>query len=308
MTKLYKPSYFLAGKMNGYGGNQERIPVIDLSWDNIRKICDKYGGDTNILFNGNYKNCSVNEKVYRFTNWTRTVSNETIGRIPYLCALSDYKNLKKPFIPKIIHDTYRVSGPALILNGFVWNHGFNDEWYSMELDDDDYDIVSKRNREMIMYADVFSLEINEEFDCMQSIVESGIAWEKGKTIVIFFEEPEEGCEEELIKTETDFNKHINKRKKYLQKRKDFHMLIRKSIKSLQQNENRDVIIKCHPSLEMNTFEEYKQYLQDILGTELELEPFSEFKIRQVAKRQKQDINLIRQMGDAAVDIMFNQWV
>ncbi len=301
MTQQYKPSYFLAGKIDYGYDDQERIPIIDLSLDKIHEIDDLYGYYVDTV---GYNNLSGYEKARMFSAWTKTRKGEDLPHMPYVCALSDYENLKKPLTTTIIHDTYTITGPGIILDGAgCWSHGgyFEDGQESY-----DYKIVSKRNREMIMNADVFSLKINVNVDCMQSIVEAGIAWDQGKAIVIFFEEPEEGDDEAFIKTETDFNKHIKKYKEYFHKRKDFHFLIHHSIDSLEQNENRDIIIKCHPSLEMNTFEEYKKYLQDITENEVEIETFSEFKIRQVAKYLGLPIRFARRFREDAIDDDFNK--
>ena len=172
--------------------------------------------------------------------WTEIDENEI-----YI-DISNFLNLEEKLPSKKMVD-YIIVGPTCIMDTselFTINHGC---WLNNPLLDT-HEMVKTlniRNNEMIEDCDVFSLEVDEIFSCYRSITEWGIAKEKGKILLIYFE-------------------NNNK-----SKCAEFYTHIRDCLESVNKldERNKELVIYCHPILKnlFSGFIEYKSYLEEIIN-------------------------------------------
>lgn len=148
----------------------------------------------------------------------------------------DYIDLSKELAIEEIDSINNITGPCLIMKK-VKNPK------SIQLKDitNITDIVNTRNKQMIEKCHVFTLEINNQYDCFRSFVEWGIALEMGKVLIL--EVPVN-------------NKNI----------KEFYTYASDSIKSFEKISfyKREAILRSHPSLNMN-YKEYKKHMEQLIS-------------------------------------------
>jgi len=168
-----------------------------------------------------------------------------------------YINLQEDIGVQAVNNTLNVTGPCAILDMKVMDrknlsvcHGTWDESDIELLFGKDLtkisDIVNKRNYEMIEKCHVFSLRLNDDFDCYRSIAEWGIASSLGKTLIL---EPMINPYKALKKNGAN----------------EFYLFACESIKTLEKLSfpRRNAIFKVHPRINMS-YKEYKEYMHQLI--------------------------------------------
>ena len=216
----------------------------------------------------------------------------------------NYINVEQELNIQQINPTTAITGPYVIVDNLdgmqhgIWERGYLDvEPIS--------DIVNKRNYQAIENCDVFVLELNFMYDCFRSIAEWGIASALGKTLIILFpDEDEQLCEDEISETERDLknlfkdNEKINRANKnpfspreeeeeeeeeeehwasnyilreFIKTKSDkmqseFYMFAAESIKTLDKLSftKKEAIFTSHPTFNI-TYREYVKKLQSIIS-------------------------------------------
>lgn len=172
-----------------------------------------------------------------------------------IISYEHYIDLKRDLHVEPVNDTLNVTGPCVILDFNIINqlcvmHGCWNEDDIELLSGKDLtkisDIVNKRNREMIEKCHVFSLRLNDEFDCYRSIAEWGIASSLGKILIL---EP------------MDLSTTIKKNGA-----NEFYLFATESIKTLEKLSfpRRNAIFKTHPRINM-TYKECKEYMFQLIN-------------------------------------------
>lgn len=231
-AKIPRLKYFFAGKIQLEDDEDDRGFSLP---DSSTRICvinkDYWNNDEHMINNLQSEKCA---------NWSDAYDVNFIN-------LKDFIDTELK-LPNIMQRKYIITGPTCIIDaGCVDNiqHGCCIENYlfsSKEL----IPILNIRNDEMIEACDIFSLEIDEKFSCFRSITEWGIAKEKGKKLLIFFN----------TKDKT--------------KCAEFYTHIQDCLNCINELDERmkELIIFCHPKLNklFSGFEEYKSYLEDIINS------------------------------------------
>jgi len=168
-----------------------------------------------------------------------------------------YTNLQEDIGVQVVNNTLNVTGPCAILDMKRMNretlclcHG---SWQESDLEilsgtdlTKISDIVNKRNYEMIEKCHVFSLRLNDDFNCYRSIAEWGIASSLGKILIL---EPMINPMQALKKNGAN----------------EFYLFASESIKTLEKLSfpRRNAIFKVHPRINM-TYREYKECMHQLI--------------------------------------------
>lgn len=175
----------------------------------------------------------------------------------HIIAYEQYTNLQQDIGVQAVNNTLNVTGPCAILDMKLMNrknlslcHG---SWQESDLEilsgtdlTKISDIVNKRNYEMIEKCHVFSLRLNDDFDCYRSIAEWGIASSLGKILIL---EPMINPMQALKKNGAN----------------EFYLFASESIKTLEKLSfpRRNAIFKVHPRINM-TYREYKECMHQLI--------------------------------------------
>lgn len=177
-----------------------------------------------------------------------------------IISYEDYTNLQHDIGVQYVNNTLNVTGPCAILDMKLmdrknlsvchgcWNDSDLEILFGKDLTKIP-DIVNKRNYEMIEKCHVFSLRLNDDFDCFRSIAEWGIASSLGKILIL---EPMMNP----MQSFQSFKKNgIN----------EFYLFACESIKTLEKLSfpRRNAIFKVHPRINM-TYKEYKEYMHQLI--------------------------------------------
>lgn len=228
-SKVPRLKYFFAGKIQSEEIDDEEFSKPDTS----TRIC---------VINKNYWN--NDEHMINNLRSDKCASWEEANTIDFV-NLKDFIDTELK-LPNIMQVKYIITGPTCIIDAECINSIQHACWYenyllsSKEL----IPILNIRNDEMIEACNVFSLEIDEQFSCFRSITEWGIAKEKKKLLLIYFNSKDK-------KKCAEFYTHIQ----------DCLNCINKLDERMKE-----LVIFCHPKLNklFSGFQEYKSYLEDII--------------------------------------------
>ena len=231
-AKIPRLKYFFAGKIEPKDTDNQGSEFSQP--DSTTRIC---------VINKDYWNS--HESMIDNLSSEKSASWEEVETIDFV-NLKDYINIELK-LPNIMQPKYIITGPACIIDAECVNNIQHGCWIDKYLlsSKELIPILNIRNDEMIDACDVFSLEIDDKFSCYRSITEWGIAKEKGKKLLIYF----------------------NSKKKH--KCAEFYTHIQDCLFSIGELDERmkELIIFCHPKLNklFSGFEEYKSYLEDIIN-------------------------------------------
>jgi hypothetical protein len=148
----------------------------------------------------------------------------------------DYTDLSKELPIEEIDSTNAIAGPFMIMKKIK-----KDEKLEVKDITNITDIVNIRNTQMIQNCDVFSLEINNDYDCFRSFAEWGMALIMGKVLILVVPVICKNIEE-------------------------FYTYASDSIKSFEKVSfyKREAILRSHPLIKMN-YKQYKKHMEQIIS-------------------------------------------
>lgn len=148
----------------------------------------------------------------------------------------DYTDLSKELRIEEIDSTNAIAGPFMIMKKIK-----KDEKLEVKDITNITDIVNIRNTQMIQKCDVFSLEINNDYDCFRSFAEWGMALIMGKVLILVVPVICKNIEE-------------------------FYTYASDSIKSFEKVSfyKREAILRSHPLIKMN-YKQYKKHMEQIIS-------------------------------------------
>ena len=273
---LKKYKYFFAGKMDHYDPEIRRLCFLDEDClrfyrkehkgPRYKYVHIKYFRNTNELL------LPISHNMYQITGPTVIIKSESAREIlsgHAVCTHGCFRAYPGDIICPD-HDGECCGGAYDIIDCACEDGKctYKDSYrIKPNLHNNDTKIVLERCDENIEQCDVFSLEINEGYDCNSSMREFGIAECKGKILLIYFSNRSKNkiLENNLLKT--DLRK--KKRNEVINNCRDenfkqFHMFICRVINSLEKLKDyeRNWVIKCHPKIQCDNYSEYIEYLED----------------------------------------------
>tara|TARA_Y100000590_G_scaffold470621_1_gene667034 strand:+ start:5194 stop:6192 length:999 start_codon:yes stop_codon:yes gene_type:complete len=186
-----RKNYFLAGKIT-----EPKECRDDFAYNKCRRIV--------------LPDCLIKE------NGIKLLESEKYGRLnidkEQIMSYNDFIDLSKSIgVSEFKNEKFNLTGPCVLLN-HIAGHGLwgPEQLVSCKKDRELIDIVDKRNYEMIVNCDVFSLHINSNDDCFCSFSEWGLAKELGKILVLYVHDiTKYECKEDEALEEYNFEQSIH---------------------------------------------------------------------------------------------------